>query len=237
MLVFLAGCVQKPVTAAIDATKPTKIENLIDSNVLILQDSFKKVISPTTGYAYILIALEINSNISSLVIDKTKEKIVAYDSQVVKKLVPGSFFYVIPPKVSNGETFVFNEEMGSMIRNYLTMMKYGIPVSNPQDAEYIVVTNIRESLSKTYGLNYSEVSLSIMDKFDIPVYMASVRVESKSDRNFWYYATKKAKPVKQLTMKGLTRIMAEGLPDAHGEESVLVAYAKKKVEEYKEKRK
>lgn len=188
-------------------------------------ESAEILLKPTAGYTYMLLAIELNSNFSSLLIDKTKEKIVGYQSQVAKKLTPGSFFFVIPPKVTDGETYFYDDDMGRMIRNYLTVGKYGIPVSNPDDAEYIIVTNIRESLSKSYGLNYSEIALSIVDKLDIPAYVATIRVESKSDRNFWYYATKKAKPVKALTMKGMAHIMAEGLPDAHGDVSALVSYA------------
>jgi len=186
----------------------------------------KNLVNPSVGYSMFLIVLEINTNISSLLIDKTKEKIVAHDSIVAKKLAPGSFFYVIPPKIDNGETFYFDEELGRAIRNFLAIGKYGIPVSNVADAEYIVLTNVRESLSKRYGVNYSEVAFSIVDKLDIPVYLASIRVESRSDRNFWYYPTKEAKPVKQLTLKGLSKIMSEDLPNAHGDPLALAKAGK-----------
>lgn len=224
--------IQPVIKPAKDVVQPVakNLEKFVSDTVGLAGDSLEILLKPTAGYTYLLISLELNSNISSLIIDKTKEKIVGYQSQVATKLTPGSFFYVIPPKISNGETYVYDEEMGRMIRNYMTLGKYGIPVSNPDDAEYIVVTNIRESLSKTYGLNYSEISFSIVDKLDIPVYVSSIRVESKSDRNFWYYATKRARPVKELTIKGMTHIMAEGLPDAHGEVSKLVQYASSIVE-------
>ena len=240
--VMLSGCIGRDFGKAEMAVRPLaepvlhvvqpitgNLEKFISDTAGLAGDSLEILLKPTAGYTYLLIAMELNSNMSSLIIDKTKEKIVGYQSQVAKKLTPGSFFFVIPPKISNGETFEYNEEMGRMIRNYLTLAKYGIPVSNPADAEYIVVTNVRESLSKTYGLNYSEISLSIVDKLDIPTYVASIRVESKSDRNFWYYATKRAKPVKELTMKGMTHIMAKGLPDAHGDAGLLLNYAKKLV--------
>lgn len=202
------------------------LEKFISDTVGLAGDSVEKILKPTYGYTYLILAVELNSNISSLLIDKTKEKIIGWQSQVATKLTPGNFIFVIPPKIFDGEKYRYDEELGRMIRNYLAVGKYGIPVSNPNDADYIVVTSIRESLSKSYGLNYSEISFSIMDKMDIPAYLASIRVESHSDRNFWYYATKKARPVKELTIKGLTRIMAEGLPDAHGNVNALVAYAK-----------
>ncbi len=228
MITGCAGALTSPVESVVaPVTKP--LESAVSSSAGFVGDSVS-IFLKTSGFTYILLAAEMNANVSSLVIDKTKEKIVDYKSQVSNKLTKGSFFFfVIPPKISNGETFVYDEEMGRMIRNYLTLAKYGVPVSNPADAEYIVVTNVRESLSKTYGLNYSEISLSIVDKLDIPTYVASIRVESKSDRNFWYYATKRAKPVKQLTMKGMTHIMANGMPDAHGDVATLVKYAQKVV--------
>lgn len=226
LILMMAGCIGKPMDVATGIADPYKVNDFLKEKVDLTKDSFKKVIHPSFGYTYMLFAIELNTNASSLIIDKTKEKIVGYNSQVIKKLDSGSFFFVIPPRISNGETFVFDEDMGRMIRNYLTVAKYGIPVSSPMDAEYIVVANIRESLSKTYGVNYSEVSFSIVDKFDSPIYLADIRVESKSDRNFWFYPTKKARPVQKLTMKGITRIMAEGLPEVHGRPHDLVSYTK-----------
>ncbi|ADD69241.1 hypothetical protein Dacet_2481 [Denitrovibrio acetiphilus DSM 12809] len=231
--IFFAGCVDKAVNGLAHTSTPRKVETFVDDKVLMAQQSLTKILKPSYGYTYMLIAIELNSNASSLIIDKTKEKVISFDSQVVSKLTPGSFFYVIPPKVSDGETFEYNEEFGRMIRNYLTMAKYGVPVSDPEDAEYIVVSTIRESLDKSYGTNYSQITFSIVDKFDYPVYLASIRVESKSDRNFWYFPTKKAKPVRKLTMKGMTKIMAEGLPNVHGDPTSLLAMVEKKVEDRK----
>jgi len=218
------GCVAKD---GIKQVMPDQIGSFVEESASVVGEAGKELLKPKYGFLYALIAIELNTNASSLFIDKTKEKIVTYQSSVAKKLTPGSFFFVIPPRVSNGETHEYDEDMGRRIRNYLTLAKYGVPVSSPNDAEYIVVTNIRESLSKTYGTNYSEIALSIVDKFDIPAYTAFVRVESKSDRNFWYYATKSAKPVDRLTMKGMTHIMAEGMPKAHGDLSLLQKVAKR----------
>jgi len=200
---------------AYDIVDPAHLDNVVDEKIQMTKGAVLDVFSPSTGLIITFIALELNSNISSLVIDKTKEKITGFSSQVINELVPGSFFLVLPPRISNGESFVYDEDMGRLIRNYIAAGKFGVPVSNVADAEYIVVTSIRESLSKTYGVNYYEVSFSIHDKMDVPVYAASVRMESKSDRNFWYHATKKAKPVKKLTLKGLTHILAVGLPEAN----------------------
>jgi len=200
-----------------DLVDPTNMDNFADGLLLEGKGAANTILAPASGFIMAFIAIELNSNISSLMIDKTEEKIVGYNSNVMKKLTPGNYLLVLPPRISDGESFVYDDDMGRMIRNYLAVGKYGIPVSNVKDAEYIVVTRVRESLSKFYGVNYSEVSFSIHDKLDIPVYAASVRLESKSDRNFWYHATRKAKPVKQLTVKGITHILANGLPEAHGE--------------------
>jgi len=253
LMVFMTGClgisktsgkisgeVLKTVDPVVDPVADhvtaagLRLENLFGDVTGLAGKTLEQLLKPSFGYTYMLIAIELNSNISSLVIDKTKEKIVGYQSDVTQKLTPGNFLFVIPPKISNGETSVYDDEMGRMLRNFLAVGQYGIPVSNPADAEYIVVTNIRESLSKTYGLNYSEISFSIMNKLDIPVYLATVRVESSSDRNFWYHATKKARPVKQLTMKGMTHILAEGLPEAHGSINTFVSSVQKFVSKDKE---
>ncbi len=100
-------------------TKP--LESAVSSSAGFVGDSVS-IFLKTSGFTYILLAAEMNANVSSLVIDKTKEKIVDYKSQVSNKLTKGSFFFVIPPKISNGETFVYDEEMGRMIRNYLTLL-------------------------------------------------------------------------------------------------------------------
>jgi hypothetical protein len=228
MIVFMTGCIStinRPFEAGADFAQKvgTHTEEAVQGGIDGVGGAVNKFFKPSTGYLLLLAVLEINTNMSSLIIDKTKEKVVGYQSHVAKKIEPGKFLYVIPPKITNGETYVFDEEMGRAIRNFLAIGKYGIPVTRFQDAEYIVVTNIDESLSKRYGTNYSEVNLSIVDKMDIPVYAASVRVESKSDRNFWYYPTKEARPVQQLTVKGLGKIMSEGLPEAHGNPLLLAS--------------
>lgn len=220
LVLMTAGCNAGKYTGraadrAYDIVDPAHVDNFADAQIAMVKDGVLDILSPASGVIISFIALELNSNISSLIIDKTKEEITGYSSSVIKELVPGNFIFVLPPRISNGETFVFDDELGRLIRNYLAAGKYGIPVSNVRDAEYIAVTNIRESLSKTYGVNYSEISFSIHDKMDMPVFASTVRIESKSDRNFWYHATKKAKPVKQLTMKGLTHLLAVAVPEAH----------------------
>ena len=202
---------------AYDVVDPKRLDGVVDSKVYAAKKAAGDILTPMNGFILTFLAIEMNTNISSLVIDKTEEKVVGYNSSVMTKMTPGSYFLVLPPRVSNGESFHYDNDMGRMIRNYLAVGKYGIPVSNVSEAEYIVVTNVRESLSKSYGVNYSEVSFSIHNKLDIPVYASAVRVESKSDRNFWYHATKKARPVSKLTVKGITHILAQGLPEAHGE--------------------
>jgi hypothetical protein len=130
----------------------------------------------------------------------------------------------VPPRIIHSDgTYEFNEKLHLQIRNFLAAGEYGIPVDSVSQAEYIVVFNAKESFDINYGTNSSQVSFSIMNKMDMPIYAASLRMESKSDKNFWYYSEKEAMPVRTLTMKGLAYIMANSLPEAHGDRTKLQA--------------
>jgi hypothetical protein len=186
------------------------------------------LVSLNTGYLMIIASIELNTNASSLFIDKTKEKVAAYNVSSAKTIEPGRFFYVLPPRITQANgIYDFDTDMLRLIRNYMTLGKYGVPVDDIKQAEYIVVVNIKESFEKRYGTNSSSVAFSIMDKLDLPVFAASVRIESASDKNFWYHAQKDARPVKELTMKGLSYIMTKSLPEAHGDKETLAKEASK----------
>lgn len=238
LALWLSGCAEavgsladtNPVTGTLKAGVTT-VGNVAEEATGIASDAVTQIFTANTGYFFILASIEVNTNISSLVIDKTKEKVADYDVHTVKTLEPGRFIFVVPPKVTKSDgTFYYDENMHRMIRNYLAIGKYGVPVDDIKQAEYIAVININESFEKRHGTNSSTVAFSIMDKLDLPVFASTVRIESSSDRNFWYYSEKDARPVKGLTMKGLSHIMAKALPEAHGDKKTLmtesVKYAK-----------
>ncbi|MGE4318875.1 MAG: hypothetical protein AB7E96_08225 [Deferribacterales bacterium] len=208
-MMLMTGCVDKAVT-------------LLDDSTTVVNNTVGDIIDLNTGYFLVLASIEINSNISSLLIDKTKEKITAYDSAAAKTLEPGRFIYIVPPRITDsGGKYYFDTQLKRQLTNFLAMGKYAIPVDDINQADYIAVMNIRESFERRHGTNFSSVSFSIMNKLDMPVFISSVRVESSSDRNFWYYSEKDARPVRTLTMKGISYILTKGLPEAHGEPSDL----------------
>ncbi|WP_303851759.1 hypothetical protein [Seleniivibrio woodruffii] len=225
VMVF-AGCSVK--NKAVDVIENNPVTS-VGKNVTSRIDSFiiepvTELMRPSSGLLLFAVVLETNTNVSSLLYDKTKEKAEDYAHIVTKKLDHGRFIYVVPPRIIHSDgTYEFNETLHTQIRNFMAAGEYGIPVDRIAQAEYIVVFNAKESFDRNYGTNSSQVNFSIMNKDDTPVYAASLRMESKSDKNFWYYAEKKAMPVRTLTMKGLAYIMANSLPEAHGDRTKLQA--------------
>ncbi len=208
-MMLTTGCVDKAVT-------------LLDDSTTVVNNTVGDIIDLNTGYFLVLASIEINSNISSLLIDKTKEKIASYNSAAAKTLEPGRFIYIVPPRITDsGGKYHFDTELKRQLANFLAMGKYAIPVDDINQAEYIAVMNVKESFEKRHGTNSSNVSFSIMNKLDMPIFISSVRVESSSDRNFWYYSEKDALPVRALTMKGISYILTKGLPEAHGDPTAL----------------
>lgn len=223
LILFVSGCagttksvVSAPFNAVGHAASTT-VNSAVD------------VLEPASGYLLFLTVLELKTNVSSLFIDKTRENVAKYNSIVAKKLIPGQFMYFLPPKITSSDgKITYDMEMLRLIRNFMAIGQYGVPVETIKQADYVVVINIKESFNRTYGTNSSEVAFSIMDKMDYPVYAADLRMESKSDRNFWYYPEKPAMPVDQLTMKALSYIMANSLPEANGNQKAM----KNSVESY-----
>ena len=237
LMVMLGGCadsvgnavVNNPASNLVKAT--TKgVYGLGKEIVTVTIETTKEAISFNNGYLLVFAAMEANTNFSSLLIDKTKEKIDAYEVTQITPLTPGRFVYVMPVKITSSDgKYRYDEEITRMIRNYMTIGKYAIPVDNIASAEYVTVININESIEKRHGTNTSTVAFSIMNKMDYPMFAATVRVKSSSDRNFWYHSERDARPVKQLTMQGLSYIMAESLPDANGDKETLAKTTKEYV--------
>lgn len=218
-LIIVSGCAGATKTVTSAVTAPI---TAVDKTANATRTAATKVLSPATGYLLFITVLELRTNVSSLFIDKTKENVTLYNSAMTKKLIPGQFLYFMPPRITHSDgTYTFDTEMNRLIRNYMTIGQYGIPVEDVRQADYIVVINIKESFNRNYGTNTSEVAFSIMDKMDYPVYASTVRMESTSDKNFWYYPEKPAMSVDQLTMKALSYIMANSLPEANGDQKAM----------------
>ncbi len=55
-----------------------------------------------------------------------------------------------------------------------------------------------------------------MEQDERAVFHSNVVVNSKSDKNFYYYPSKAARPVQELTLLGFEELFKSGLPQAFG---------------------
>lgn len=198
------------------ASKLLKPGEAIEGVNEALSDSIDMTTRLSSGILYILVGIEVNSNISSLFIDKTKEKVVSFHSANYEELSKGKSYYILPARITREGKTYYDEETARLLRNYFFLSGFGKPVEQIQNADYIIVTRIKESIEKGYDKNSSTVSMSIMTKSDIPVFTTTIMMESKSDINFWYYPTKRAVPSSTLSMKALGQVLSVALPRAYG---------------------
>ncbi len=168
----------------------------------------------STGFYPLLIVAELETNLSSIVIDKTEAKI---ESQVVNPyniLPENASIYVMPAIISvRGETS-YSKYYSSMISNYLMLNSFAIPVNNIEDADYVIRVDISESPDRHIGKNFAGLALTIMEINENPVFYTNIKITSKSDKNFYYYPSKSARPVKELTLYGLEKTFEDALPQA-----------------------
>jgi hypothetical protein len=208
VLVMLVGCSKK--------LRPDHVISNINDTIT---DSIQLVTRLDTGMLYILFALEANTNMSSLFIDKTKEKVTSFHATSHEVLPKGKAFYIIPTQVTrDGKTF-YDEESGRLIRNYIHLSGFGKVTPYIQNADYVIISRIKESIDRGHFKNDSTIVMNIMHKNDIPAFSSVIKLESKADSNFWYFPTKNAIPSNMLSIKGLGQIFAVALPQAFGIDS------------------
>ena len=138
----------------------------------------------TTGFYPLLIIGELETNLSSLVIDKTRATVADFNVNPFEVLPEKSLVYVITNDISK--------------------------------ADFILMTTIAESPERRTGTNSSVISISIMEQDERAVFHSNVVVNSKSDKNFYYYPSKAARPVQELTLLGFEELFKSGLPQAFG---------------------
>ncbi|WP_022851126.1 hypothetical protein [Limisalsivibrio acetivorans] len=193
---------------------------------------YELLVTPGSGLLYALATIEINSNFSSLLYDKTKEQTEKFYARSLETIDEGKTYFVIPARMSSPSGTEFNEPMGRMVKNYFAVTGIGRVTNYIQNADYIVTTEVRESAERSYAENSSMVVLSIMDRSDTPVFISMIKLKSESDENFWYFPRKDAKPVRYLTMKGLGNIFAEALPKAYGKPVTFWERTEERIEKY-----
>lgn len=167
------------------------------------------LLDPSAGLWYIAILTEMNSNFSSLIYDKTRVKFSDYRFTKSASIKVGKNFFIIPPVDRMG-----NYDIGykHLMENVITLNKLGTISNSVEDADYILVLKIDDNVSKYFGKNFTYVEISIFDANQNLVNFASVNVSSKSDKNFFYFPSKPAKPVSLLKLKGLEYVIKNSFP-------------------------
>ncbi len=168
----------------------------------------------STGFYPLLIVAELETNLSSVVIDKTKAKVENLVVSPFNIIPENSSVFVMPTIITVRGEKNYSTYYSSMVSNYLMMNSFAIPVTNIEDADFILRSDISESPDRNLGSTFSKISMTIMEQNETPVFYTNVTITSKSDKNFYYYPSKSARPVKELTLYGLEEIFANALPKA-----------------------
>ncbi|GHU84651.1 hypothetical protein AGMMS49941_02870 [Deferribacterales bacterium] len=177
----------------------------------------KNVIAPVyaTGILQVLLAAELTTNFSSLLYDKTVPSVDLLEVQPLRMLDSGAKFFVLPAKYANANNEItYDESYPRLFGGYLKLRGYGKLVRDQADADYIVVVNVEESGSLTYGKNTSSVAISIYEPDESLVFYAKSDVSSVSDNNFYYRPAKSARPVRYLTLHGMAQLFEGAIPKA-----------------------
>jgi hypothetical protein len=185
------------------------------SKVSDLEMIYNPVTGIETGAWYAIALVEMNTNFSSLLYDKTEAKFEGQSVMPLQQLPRNMVYYILPTIYTDhyGEKS-YDTLYPTMMKNYLLFNNYGTVTEYVEAADYIIMVNVMESPQVMMGTNRTSISVSIMQQDETPVFHAATSVMSKSDKNFYYYPSKEARPVKYLTMKGFEWIFSEAVPQA-----------------------
>ncbi len=170
----------------------------------------------TTGFYPLLIIGELETNLSSLVIDKTRATVTDFNVNPFEVLPEKSLVYVMPAIITKSYQKTYDTYYSSLISRYLQMNNFAVITNDISKADFILMTTIAESPERRTGTNSSVISISIMEQDERAVFHSNVVVNSKSDKNFYYYPSKAARPVQELTLLGFEELFKSGLPQAFG---------------------
>ena len=170
----------------------------------------------TTGFYPLLIIGELETNLSSLVIDKTRATVADFNVNPFEVLPEKSLVYVMPAIITKSYQKTYDTYYSSLISRYLQMNNFAVITNDISKADFILMTTIAESPERRTGTNSSVISISIMEQDERAVFHSNVVVNSKSDKNFYYYPSKAARPVQELTLLGFEELFKSGLPQAFG---------------------
>lgn len=170
----------------------------------------------TTGFYPLLIIGELETNLSSLVIDKTRATVTDFNVNPFEVLPEKSLIYVMPTIITKSYQKSYDTYYSSLISRYLQMNNFAVVTNDISKADFILMVNIAESPERRTGTNSSVISVSIMEQDERAVFYSNIAVRSKSDKNFYYYPSKAAKPVRELTLLAFEELFQAGLPQAFG---------------------
>lgn len=170
----------------------------------------------TTGFYPLLIIGELETNLSSLVIDKTRATVADFNVNPFEVLPEKSLIFVMPAIITKSYQKTYDTYYSSLVSRYLQMNNFAVITNDISKADFILMTNIAESPERRTGTNSSVISISIMEQDERAVFYSNVVVNSKSDKNFYYYPSKAARPVQELTLLGFEELFKAGLPQAFG---------------------
>ena len=176
-----------------------------------------KYFSTDSGFIYMAALIEMNSNFSSLLYDKTR---VIKESEYTSKydnISLSSNIFVLPVKIETPNDFHYDDSMQLVLKNYIKANKLGNITENPDAANFHLVTKVKESFQTDYGKNTSYIEITLVDSNNRPYFFTNIKMISKSDENFFYFPRKEAKPVAYLTIKGVEYILKETLYKAFKE--------------------
>ncbi|KAA0258770.1 hypothetical protein FHQ18_02150 [Deferribacter autotrophicus] len=168
-----------------------------------VRDFSDAVRKPSIGYIYIAALIEANTNFSSLLYDKTKVKFDYNKPIVIKKISPENRVFIAPVKREHGGELTYDETIRNALKNYIVINKFAQIAVDEKSADYILVANIVDSPQMVIGKNFSKLEITIFDREGNVAYFSKISGYSKSDENFWYFPSKRAKPVSYISLKTL----------------------------------
>jgi hypothetical protein len=168
-----------------------------------------------TGAWQMALIVEANTNFSSLIFDKTEAKFGDFAVHTFQQLPNNSSFFVIPCAFTDQHgRKSYDKTYGRLVESYLKLNGYGKVTNILAEADYIITISVQESARSFLGSNRSNISITISETDETPVFFARASIESSSDSNFYYRHSKQARPVTYLTLKGFERIFKEAIPQA-----------------------
>jgi hypothetical protein len=118
-----------------------------------------------------------------------------------------SKFYILPTSYEKLGIISYVENYSRMIENYIILNALGSIVKNKGDADYYIISTVKESITSYLSENYSLINLDVFTNQDIPIFHVRVKVTSNRDDNFYYHQATAARPPDYLTQTGFIYIL------------------------------